>query len=451
MHSQNAIELVDVRKSYRIYPSRMHQAMELLGMGKFMRHTYEDIEALKNISLTIRRGERVGVVGRNGSGKSTLLKLITRNYLPSSGTVNVDGRLQSLMDAGLGFNYELPGIENVKNSLIYNGLSYTERMAAIKDILEFSELGEFINFPVKTYSLGMASRLAFGTATAIKPEILLIDEILGAGDGYFSLKSAERVQNLTQYGTTLILVSHSNAQVVQFCERAIWIDAGKVIADGAAIEVIKEYDKFIRDLEDRRISEKNKRKIEEHLSRQNEPEASIESSMFSLKKNQPKVSRWAGSNELKIQSVNMLDAQGLPTAITNQNDSASFSIDIRGQVIGTFSCQYHIKVFNATGVPVSLYLSEEDFITISEVNEIKSVQLKFKNLSLGEGDYLITVALYKIFDLNEPNNSIRYDLLDRSFSFSVVGKFKFNDCITQIPATWLTEKNKVSDLISPPL
>src|SRR5262249_41719626 len=157
---------------------------------------------------------------------------LTRNYRPSRGSVTVNGQVVALIEIGVGFHPEFTGIDNIRASVAYNGLSDSEVDAAIEEVTEFCELGPFLNQPLKTYSLGMKSRLYFACATAVKPDILIIDEVLGAGDAYFAVRSAERMKALTQSGCTLLLVSHSIQQIVQFCEEAIWLESGQIVKQG---------------------------------------------------------------------------------------------------------------------------------------------------------------------------------------------------------------------------
>ena len=150
----------------------------------------------------------------------------------------VDGAVQALMATGVGFHSDFTGAENIRASLIYNGLSGAEIEAAFQDIVEFCELGEFLHQPVKTYSLGMRARLQFAAATAIKPDILIIDEVLGAGDAYFAIKSNERLKRLTSSGSTVLMVTHSMSYIIQLCSRAVWINSGRIVKDGEPRDVV---------------------------------------------------------------------------------------------------------------------------------------------------------------------------------------------------------------------
>lgn len=232
-----AVQLRNVSKRFPLYGSALRQMAGYLGFGtRGVRYK----QALDAIDLTIDHGERVGIVGHNGSGKTTLLRLITGFTRPTSGEVIVDGSIQALMQRGYGFNDALSGIENIRNALVYNGLPEEAMAAAEADIVDFVELGEFLDHPVKTYSLGMRARLEFAAATAIHPDVLVIDEVLGAGDGYFVHKCARRMRQLVE-GTTLLLVSHSLDQIREYCDRVVWIDGGRLRADGPSNPVLGEY------------------------------------------------------------------------------------------------------------------------------------------------------------------------------------------------------------------
>jgi ABC-type polysaccharide/polyol phosphate transport system ATPase subunit len=235
-----AIRIEGVTKRYPLYDSTFSQALGYLGLSRARRHK----TALDHLDLTIQRGEKVGIIGRNGSGKTTLLRLVIGHTRVTEGRVEADGTVQALMQTGFGFNDHMSGLENIENSLIYNGLSRAQREAALADIREFVELDGFLDHPIKTYSLGMRTRLEFATATAIHPAILAIDEVLGAGDGYFVQKSAARMRRVIG-DSTLLLVSHSLSQVRQYCDRVVWLDGGRIVEDGPVDPVIRSYQRFM--------------------------------------------------------------------------------------------------------------------------------------------------------------------------------------------------------------
>lgn len=248
--SELVIHLRDVGKAYRLYSSAAQKALDALSMGWLIRRPGalpRQLWAVKNLSLDISRGERVGIIGRNGAGKSTLLKIICGNVAPTEGTVTVAGNVQALLELGTGFHPEFSGRQNIRSALAFNGMSAQAIREAEREIIDFSELEEFIDRPVTTYSAGMYARLAFSTATAIRPEILIIDEILGAGDAYFAGKCIERMRTLTENSeTTVLFVSHDLSSVHHLCERAIWIEKGRVMEDGGTVSVIKSYYRSIQ-------------------------------------------------------------------------------------------------------------------------------------------------------------------------------------------------------------
>ncbi len=237
------INLVNVSKEYALYGSPFKQMLGYLGVG--LKNVRKQ-RAIDTVNLKISQGEKVGIVGHNGSGKTTLLRLIAGFTEPSAGKIFATGSIQSLMQRGYGFNDALSGIENIRNAMVYNGLPHDEMTAAEADIINFVELGEFIHHPVKTYSLGMRARLEFAAATAIHPDVLVIDEVLGAGDGYFVKKCAARMRQLVE-NTTLLLVSHSLDQIREYCDRVIWMDGGRLREDGSVDQVLGNYRRYMND------------------------------------------------------------------------------------------------------------------------------------------------------------------------------------------------------------
>jgi lipopolysaccharide transport system ATP-binding protein len=260
--SEAAIQLRGVGKMYKTYPSHVHRAFDAMGFSRlvpFYRPRYAEFWALRGIDLELAPGQRVGVVGRNGAGKTTLLRLLTGNLPPTEGIVDVRGPVQALFDTGGGFHPEFTGRENVRVSLTYQGLRRAEIEEALVDIAEFTELEGFLDQPYGTYSAGMQARLAFAAATSVRvPSILIIDEMLGAGDAYFLGKCTERMQRLVESGATILLVSHALEQVTRFCDDAVWIERGRIVEQGPALEVVKAYQQFVRVLEERRFRERNR-------------------------------------------------------------------------------------------------------------------------------------------------------------------------------------------------
>lgn len=254
MYNNNVIKIENLGKMYKLYKNPKDKIMDAFGLNFWKKDYYKEFWALRGINIQIKRGERVGLIGHNGAGKSTMLKIIIGNIQPSEGSIKIEGNIQALMELGTGFHPDFTGKENIWASLAYHGLSSGEIKDKEEEIIEFAELGNYIEQPVKTYSAGMYARLAFSTATAIEPEVLIIDEVLGAGDAYFSGKCIERMKELTgNRDTTVLFVSHDLASVQALCERIIWIDKGKVRYDGDPLTAIKAYSDVVRENQENRL------------------------------------------------------------------------------------------------------------------------------------------------------------------------------------------------------
>lgn len=252
--SDTVIRIEKMGKMYRLYKRPMDKILDAFGLNFWRKNYYQEFWALRDIELEVNRGERLGIIGHNGAGKSTLLKIITGNVSHTEGNVVVNGRIQALMELGTGFHPEFTGRENIQVSLAYQGFSARQIEEKEEEIIDFAELDEFIDQPIKTYSAGMYARLAFSTATTIEPEILIIDEVLGAGDAYFAGKCIERMRSLTDdSGATVLFVSHDLSSVMQLCDRIVWIDKGRVKDSGNPLKIIKEYSVMVRKAEEIRL------------------------------------------------------------------------------------------------------------------------------------------------------------------------------------------------------
>ena len=240
MHS--AIKIQHLTKTYKLYTQHIDRLKETL--HPFKKSYHKKFNALHDITFRIGKGEVVGIIGRNGSGKSTLLKVLTGVLTPTNGSVHTKGKIAAILELGAGFNPELTGLENIYLNTSINGLSKKETDAIVDDIVHFSELGDFVHQPVKTYSSGMKSKLAFGVSISIEPDILIIDEALSVGDAAFQRKSFAKIENFRDEGKTILFVSHSASQIVELCDRAIWIHKGRLILDGSSKIVTALYQKF---------------------------------------------------------------------------------------------------------------------------------------------------------------------------------------------------------------
>lgn len=246
------IKLNNVSKVFKRFNNPFWAAVNALGLY-VPSIKYNSFNALSNINIEIKAGERVALIGRNGAGKSTMLRLISGQMHPDKGQVEVKGKVQALMELGTGFHPDFTGIENIRASLAFYGLTQKEIQKKIAEIIEFTELEDFIERPMREYSSGMYSRLAFAVSTSISPEVLIIDEVLGAGDAYFIGKSIQRMKSLTEKGATVLFVSHDISAAQMLCDRALWIDKGQIIADGPILQVGKSYLAAVRAEEELRV------------------------------------------------------------------------------------------------------------------------------------------------------------------------------------------------------
>ncbi|MEI7037518.1 ABC transporter ATP-binding protein [Fulvimonas yonginensis] len=245
MSSEVSIRVSEVGKCFPIYARPHHRLLQMLSVGEAKHRWYNEFHALSRVSFEIHKGETVGIMGRNGSGKSTLLQIICGTLAPSSGQVEVNGRVAALLELGAGFNPEFTGRENVFLNGTLLGLSRQEIEAKLDEILAFADIGQFVDQPVKSYSSGMYIRLAFAVAINVSPDILVVDEALSVGDEAFQRKCFARIEKIRNQGATILFVSHSAGTVLELCNRAIMLDGGELLAVGAPKEVVSRYQKLL--------------------------------------------------------------------------------------------------------------------------------------------------------------------------------------------------------------
>ena len=238
---ENAVELREIVMKFRMTAQKVDSLKEFAIRAIKKQLQYTEFTALDRVSFDVRKGEVVGIVGLNGSGKSTVLKIISGILKPTSGSVMVQGSISPLIELGAGFDFELTARENVYLNGSVLGYSKKEMKEKMEDIVNFSELRDFMDTPIKNFSSGMVARLGFAIATNIQPEILIVDEILGVGDFLFQQKCEQRIEKMMGGGTTVIVVSHSIGQIERLCERVIWLDGGKIRMNDEKGIVCREY------------------------------------------------------------------------------------------------------------------------------------------------------------------------------------------------------------------
>lgn len=239
------IRLENVTQRFRVIQERPDTVRELFSKLFRRQTSYHDFEAVRNVSFEVPGGQMLGIIGRNGSGKSTLLKIIAGVYRPTNGVVEVNGSIAPLIELGAGFHHELTGRENILLNGLLMGYSKRDMLERQESIIEFADIGDFIDAPVKQYSSGMYMRLAFAVATEVDPRILLVDEILAVGDAGFQEKCFERIRKFRASGKTILLVTHTMSDVQQHCERVLLLEQGSIVVDGRPEEAIAMYKSLV--------------------------------------------------------------------------------------------------------------------------------------------------------------------------------------------------------------
>ena len=400
----NAIELTNVSKIYRRFSHRRQFAT--LKSALLTRSLVRDLQphetfpALTNVSVSVRSGQTLGVIGRNGSGKSTLLKLVAGITKPTTGTVKVNGRISALIELGAGFHPEISGRENVFINGIMLGLTKREITRRFDEIVEFAELQEFIDAPVKTYSSGMYMRLGFAVAIHVDPEVLLVDEVLAVGDEGFTHKCLDKFGDFKRRGKTILLVTHSLGLVEKFCDEALWMDAGRTKLQGDPKRVVGAYITDVEKSEEQHLAaaDAKARESASIVSPDDPasavlPDTPVETAGAPADMFRATEGRW-GSREIEITEVQLLDAQGAAGHVFHSGDPMAVSIVLRAPlpmedfVVG-------IGIFNAEGVCC--------YGTNTSIEELRSVKIHgdavarfaIQSLDLVEGTYKLDVAVHK--------------------------------------------------------
>ncbi len=455
MRENFAIQLNDVSKVYKLHGSHRDQLVDVLHLQRLgfrIRNPVREHVALSHITLNVPRGHRIGIVGRNGAGKTTLLKLLCGNFSPTSGSVEISGAVQALMNVGLGFHPEYTGKENVAASLQYNGLAKDEYAAAMRDIADFCELGEYFEQPFKTYSLGMQARLMFAAATAIRPDVLIVDEVLGAGDAYFVAKSKARVEKLVSAGCTMLLVSHSMQQVLELCDEVVWLDNGRIQMQGDAFLVVKAYEEYLhgpiqkivtpyRDLaqtgvvaEDDVLQIISMPAAEKRWESKDFAPLNLQEPRFLPHEVAPVfpvvhadgfdfeapggVSRWDSEPGVKIFDFSIVTETGKGNSIVAMRP-AKFAFGLVAEQEAHFNCSYGVAIHDHLGVCVTSIFSPADSFDV-KAGEIRRIEMVLNPCQLGPGSYTIGISVTEHSTAQALNQAKRYDLLSRSFSFQVV-------------------------------
>jgi len=401
-----AIELVRASKIYRRFSHRkqfatLKSALLTRSLIKNLRPD-ETFTALNDVTLTVPKGRTLGVIGRNGSGKSTLLKLVAGITKPSTGTVRVDGRISALIELGAGFHPEISGRENVFINGIMLGLSKREVARRFDEIVEFAELTEFIDAPVKTYSSGMYMRLGFAVAIHVDPEVLLVDEVLAVGDEGFTHKCLDKFAEFKRRGKTILLVTHSLGLVERFCDEALWLDAGRIRGSGDPKRIVGAYITDVQQREERELAAGDSKARESASAATVSPDepasavlpdnpvetASAPADMFRAAEG-----RW-GSREVEITDVALVGSDGASGHVFRSGDPLDVRISLRAPLpVDDFVVG--IGVFNAEGVCCYGTNTSVDALLPERLSGDAEVVFAVDALDLVEGTYKLDVAVHK--------------------------------------------------------
>ncbi|MBI5033453.1 MAG: ABC transporter ATP-binding protein [Chloroflexi bacterium] len=380
-----AIQLDNVSVRYRVPHERYNTLKEHAIRWLERRVQYDDFWALRDVNLCIRSGEVVGIIGRNGAGKSTLLKVVSRVLLPTNGRVRLRGRVAPLLEFGAGFHPELTGRENVFLNGAILGFSRSEMESKFKGIVDFAELWDFIDAPLRTYSSGMVARLGFAIATDVDPDILILDEVLSVGDVAFQQKSAERIQSFRAAGATILMVSHSMDTVEAMCDRGVWLDHGKLMADGNPAAVVQCY---------------------------RGDDANVESKRLSVTGNLAANQRW-GTGRIEIVNVRLFNEKDVEKTIFRTGDPLALQIDYKCHE-AVPSPFFGMAIHRQDGIHITGPNSSFAGVIMPTLDGEGTVIYRVPYLPLLEGLYHISVAV-----VNQDDTEI-FDYHDRAYPFRVV-------------------------------
>ncbi len=378
--SEIAIRVDKVSKIYRLYDRQRDRLKDALNLTK--KKCYREHFALDELDFEIKKGETVGIIGTNGSGKSTILKIITGVLNPSGGSVEVDGRISALLELGAGFNMEYTGIENVYLNGTMIGFTKEEIDERLSDILDFADIGDFVNQPVKTYSSGMFVRLAFAVAINIDPEILIVDEALSVGDSFFQSKCYHKFEEFKKIGKTILFVSHDLSSITKYCDRAILLNRGKKLFEGSPKEAVDLYKRvLVNQLED------SEEEGGGRLWEQTAGDAFWKSAMSI----NPEVLEY-GSKKAEIIDFAFLDANGRCSSIIEKGSEMT----VKMKVLFHEDIEEPIFAFsfkNLLGIELcgTNTLFEKAEITPKSAGDVQVVSFK-QNMDLQGGEYLLSLG-----------------------------------------------------------
>ena len=381
------LEVKNIYKSYRTYNSEIWRILSWFGIKhKAIQENY----TLKNISFSIKEGEAIGIIGQNGAGKSTLLKIITGTLQATKGEINTTGKISAILELGMGFHPDLTGRQNADHSAGLMGYTSKQIGAVISDIEDFAEIGEYFDYPVRTYSSGMQMRVAFAVATAYRPNILIIDEALSVGDSYFQHKSFDKIKKFKEQGTSLLFVSHDKASILALCDRAILIDKGELLKEGNPEEITDYYNALIAQKENSSVKQQNT--------------------------NSNKLQTISGTGEATIEKVALYNQEGELIDVVGVGDLVDLKVDVKiNKDISSLVLGYAIKDRLGQTMYGTNTWHTKQIIDFPKENDKYQFTLTFP-ANLGVGTYSIVIALTN----SDTHLNENYEWRDLALIFDVV-------------------------------
>lgn len=410
MEKEDAIIVKDVKKRFKVYFDKGRSMKEKVLFRN--RNRYEDRWVLNGISFTVKKGEAIGLIGHNGSGKSTSLKLLTRIMYPDEGSIEMKGRVSSLIELGAGFHPDMSGRENIYINASIFGLTKKEIDARMPEITGFSELENFLDNPVRTYSSGMYMRLAFSVAINVNADILLIDEILAVGDVNFQNKCFEKLKEIKRNGTTIVIVSHSLSQIEQICDRTLWLESGVIREDGIPKYV---HESYLNAMEKKRIEKIEKETNQTFITQTPTQNQSLTESEPPIEeKVGPKTIR-LGNKEIEFSKVELLDEHNNEKRVFQTGDTMIVKMSYKGNKDG-LEGNFGIGIFRDDGVHcygTNILIEHDQLI---KVNPSGEVIVEIKN-NLLPGKYALDVAIHS-------EDGVLYDDIRNILEFRVFSNIR---------------------------
>jgi len=409
--SRLLLSIQNIGKSYRAYRSESRRFASWFGLPV---KPSEEHWVLRHMSFEVHSGEAVGIVGQNGAGKSTLLKMIVGTLKPTEGKVQINGRIAAILELGMGFNPELTGRQNAIYALGLMGFNAEEVHKIIPKVEEFSEIGEYFDEPVRTYSSGMQMRVAFAVATAYRPEILIVDEALSVGDTYFQHKSFSRIREFQEQGTTLLIVSHDRSAIQSLCNRAILLENGTVIKDGNPEEVFDFYNAIIAEKENSTVEVK---KIDNN-----------------------KVQTSSGTGEAKVEEIAFYNVKNEVVEVVGVGESVELRVKVKVyQEIESLVLGYGIKDRLGQVMYGTNTWHTEQIINNTQIGNEYLFKIKF-SANFGIGSYSVQTALVD----SDTHLTTNYEWRDLALIFNVINinKTHFTGCLWNEPSILIEELAK---------